>query len=44
MGLINKSNVVTGNIIEAEDILNIIDALDGTSTTTTLIASGNFLI
>lgn len=42
MGLINKSNVVTGNIIEAQDVLNIIEALDGTSLTTTLIASGNF--
>ena len=42
MSLINKGNVVTGNIIEAQDVLNIIEALDGTSDTTTVIATGSF--
>ena len=42
MGLINKSNVVPGNIIEAQDLLNVIEALDGTNLSTSIRASGSF--
>jgi len=31
MALIPKSNIVNGNIVEAADILNIVEALDGTT-------------
>lgn len=41
MSLINKGNVATGNIIEAQDVLNIIEALDGTAETM-IIATGSF--
>lgn len=42
MALINKTNVVAGNVIRAQDVLNIVNALDGTSATTTVIATGSF--
>ena len=37
MAYINKSNVATGNTIQSTDITNIVNALDGTSTTSILI-------
>ena len=42
MGTISKTGIVGGGTIDPTHITNIIDALDGTSTTTTVIASGSF--
>lgn len=42
MATISKSGITTSSTIQALHITDIIDALDGTSTTTTVIASGSF--
>ena len=42
MGTISRSGIVNGGLITANHITNIIDALDGTSTSTTIIATGSF--
>ncbi len=42
MGTISRSGITGGGTIQATHITNIIDALDGTSTTTTVIATGSF--
>lgn len=42
MGTISRSGISGGGTIQATHITNIIDALDGTSTTTTVIATGSF--
>lgn len=42
MALINKSNIATGNVIQPQDLLNIVEGLDGTSASTTIIATGSF--
>ena len=42
MGTISRSGITGGGTIQATHITNIIDALDGTSATTTVIASGSF--
>ncbi len=44
MATIDKSNVVSGNTINAQDLLNIIEALDGTSPTTDLILGPTTLV
>lgn len=42
MGTIDRSGISGGGTIQATHITNIIDALDGTSATTTVIATGSF--
>lgn len=42
MGTISRTGIAGGGTIQSSHITNIIDALDGTSTTTTIIASGSF--
>ena len=42
MGTISRSGISGGGTIQATHITNIIDALDGTSTTTTVVATGSF--
>jgi hypothetical protein len=42
MATIDRSGITGGGTIQPSHITNIIDALDGTSTTTTVIASGSF--
>jgi len=42
MGTISRSGITGGGTIQAVHITNIIDALDGTSTTTTVVATGSF--
>jgi hypothetical protein len=42
MATIDRSGITGGGTIQTSHITNIIDALDGTSTTTTVIASGSF--
>ena len=37
MSTINKANVINGNTIQAQDILNVIDALDGTTANSIVI-------
>ena len=42
MGTISRSGISGGGTIQSTHITNIIDALDGTSATTTVIATGSF--
>lgn len=42
MGTISRTGITGGGTIQAVHITNIIDALDGTSTTTTVVATGSF--
>lgn len=42
MGTISRSGITGGGTIQAVHVTNIIDALDGTSTTTTVVATGSF--
>lgn len=42
MGTISRTGITGGGTIQPTHITNIIDALDGTSTTTTIIATGSF--
>jgi hypothetical protein len=42
MPTISRTGITNGGTIDASHITNIIDALDGTSTTTTIVASGSF--
>jgi len=42
MGTISRSGITGGGTIQTTHITNIIDALDGTSTTTTIVATGSF--
>jgi hypothetical protein len=42
MATIDRSGITGGGTIQTSHITNIIDALDGTSTTTTVIATGSF--
>jgi hypothetical protein len=42
MGTISRTGITGGSAIQPTHITNIIDALDGTSTTTTVVASGSF--
>lgn len=42
MGTISRTGITDGGAIQPTHITNIIDALDGTSTTTTVVASGSF--
>lgn len=42
MGTISRAGIVNGGLITATHITNIIDALDGTSSTTTIVATGSF--
>lgn len=42
MATISRTGISNGGTIQPSHITNIIDALDGTSTTTTVIASGSF--
>ena len=42
MGTISRSGISGGGTIQPTHITNIIDALDGTSTTTTVVATGSF--
>jgi hypothetical protein len=42
MATIDRSGISGGGTIQATHITNIIDALDGTSTTTTVVATGSF--
>jgi hypothetical protein len=42
MGTISRSGITGGGTIQTTHITNIIDALDGTSATTTVIATGSF--
>jgi len=42
MGTISRTGITGGGTIQPAHVTNIIDALDGTSTTTTVIASGSF--
>ena len=42
MATISRSGITTAQPIQATHITNIIDALDGTSTTTTVVATGSF--
>ena len=42
MATINRTGITNGDVLDASHITNIIDALDGTSATTTVIASGSF--
>lgn len=42
MATISRSGITGGGVIQPTQILNIIDALDGTSATTTVIATGSF--
>ena len=42
MGTISRSGITGGGTIQTTHITNIIDALDGTSTTTTVVATGSF--
>lgn len=42
MGTISRTGITGGGTIEPTHIINIIDALDGTSTTTTVVATGSF--
>jgi hypothetical protein len=42
MGTISRSGITGGGTIQAVHITNIIDALDGTSATTTVVATGSF--
>ena len=44
MGTISRTGISGGGTIQPAHITNIIDALDGTSATTTVIASGSFKI
>ena len=42
MGTISRTGITGGGTIQSTHVTNIIDALDGTSTTTTVIATGSF--
>lgn len=42
MGTISRTGITGGGTIQSSHITNIIDALDGTSTTTTVVATGSF--
>jgi len=42
MAVISRTGISNGSTLDASHITNIIDALDGTSTTTHIIASGSF--
>ena len=42
MALIPKTNITTGNTIQASDITNIVEALDGTPGSYTVITTGSF--
>ena len=42
MALIPKANITTGNTIQASDITNIVEALDGTPGSYTVITTGSF--
>lgn len=42
MATISKTGITGGGTIQPSHVTNIIDALDGTSTTTTIVASGSF--
>ena len=42
MGTISRSGITGGGTIQTSHVTNIIDALDGTSATTTVIATGSF--
>lgn len=42
MGTISRAGITSGGTIQSSHITNIIDALDGTSTTTTVVATGSF--
>jgi len=42
MGTISRTGITGGGTIQPTHITNIIDALDGTSTTTTVVATGSF--
>lgn len=42
MGTISRAGITGGGTIQSSHITNIIDALDGTSTTTTVVATGSF--
>ncbi len=42
MATISRSGISTAQPIQATHITNIIDALDGTSTTVTVVATGSF--
>jgi hypothetical protein len=42
MGTISRTGITGGSTIQPTHITNIIDALDGTSTTTTVVATGSF--
>ena len=42
MATISRTGITTGGTISPTHITNIIDALDGTSASTTIIASGSF--
>ena len=42
MATINRTGITGGSTIQPTHVTNIIDALDGTSTTTTVVATGSF--
>ena len=42
MAKISRTGITNGQTLDASHITNIIDALDGTSTTTTVVATGSF--
>ena len=42
MATISRTGIAGGGTISPTHITNIIDALDGTSTTVTIVASGSF--
>lgn len=42
MGTISRTGITGGGTIQPTHVTNIIDALDGTSTTTTVVATGSF--